>query len=299
MSVQAARRVEFPSGQDRCEGDLWLPESGERAPLVILGHGLGATRAMGLAAYAERFTQAGLAALTFDYRNFGGSGGEPRGLISIPRQLEDWTAAVAFARTLHDDVDTGRVAVWGTSFGGGHVLALAARDHSLAAVVAQCPFTDGLASSLTLGPLSTLRVTAAAIGDQMGALLGRGPVRVPAAGPRGAAALMTAPDALPGYERLRALDASEQPHLAARVALRIGTYRPGRHLAEIASPTLICVCDPDTVAPNRTTLRHVRRGANSRITARTYPYGHFDIYAGEPFERVVADQTEFLLAALS
>jgi hypothetical protein len=25
-----------------------------------------------------------------------------------------------------------------------------------------------------------------------------------------------------------------------------------------------------------------------------YPNGHFDIYVGEPFERVVADQVEFL-----
>jgi hypothetical protein len=27
---------------------------------------------------------------------------------------------------------------------------------------------------------------------------------------------------------------------------------------------------------------------------RLYPYGHFDIYLGEAFERVVSDQLEFL-----
>jgi dipeptidyl aminopeptidase/acylaminoacyl peptidase len=199
MAVSDPRPVQFRSGASSCAGDLRLPDGrgGERVPIVVLGHGLGATRAMGLAAYAERFTDAGFATLTFDYRHFGDSGGEPRQLISIPRQLEDWAAAIAFARTL-PEVDPGRVAAWGTSFGGGHVLELAARDHSLGAVVAQCPFTDGLASALTLGPRSTARVTAAAIADQLGAWLGRPPVRVATAGPGGGAALMTAPDALPG-----------------------------------------------------------------------------------------------------
>jgi uncharacterized protein len=31
---------------------------------------------------------------------------------------------------------------------------------------------------------------------------------------------------------------------------------------------------------------------------RVYPYGHFDIYSGAPFERVVADQVEFLSRVL-
>jgi pimeloyl-ACP methyl ester carboxylesterase len=84
----------------------------------------------------------------------------------------------------------------------------------------------------------------------------------------------------------------------ARIALAILAYRPGRRLGRITTPTLVCVCDPDTVAPNQATERHIRRAANPRITARTYPCGHFDIYLGEPFERAVADQVEFLRAAL-
>lgn len=300
MSVATPRQVRFTSAGERCEGDLWLPAAttGERPPLVILGHGLGATRAMGLAAYAERFCAAGLAVLAFDYRHFGGSAGEPRGLIAIPRQLADWGAAIAFARTL-DDIDHERVAIWGTSFGGGHVLSVAAHTRSVAAVVAQCPFTDGLASARTLGLRCTLKVGVAAVADRLGALTGRDPVRVPAAGPAGGAALMTAPDALPGYERLMVLDPAQQPAIAARIALDIGLYRPGAHLEEITVPTLICVAEPDTVAPHLTTLRHVERAGNPHITARTYPYGHFDLYFGEAFERVVADQVGFLRTALA
>ncbi|MBO9534172.1 MAG: alpha/beta hydrolase [Solirubrobacteraceae bacterium] len=296
MTASGPTTITFPSGDAECVGDLWLPAGTspeQPLPIVILGHGLGATRGMGLGRYAERFAQAGIAALAFDYRHFGDSGGEPRQLLSIPRQREDWQSAIAWARS-HAAIDPGRVAIWGSSFGGGHVLWVAARDHSLAAVIAQCPFTDGLASSMTLGPKSTVKVTSAAIADQLGALLGRPPRTVALAGPAGSAALMTAPDALPGYERLNEEGGDATGEVAARIALTLSLDRPGRGAGRIESPTLAIVCEPDTVAPDRATLRHLQRAANPAIEVRQVPWGHFDIYFGEPFEQLVAEQTHFL-----
>src|SRR5437868_2434625 len=121
----ARRDVAFNSSGDECRAWLFLPDA-ERTPLVILGHGLGATREYGLEPYARRFADAGIAALVFTYRHFGDSGGEPRQLLDIERQLDDWAAALAYARNL-DGIDTARIALWGTSFGGGHVLVAAAR----------------------------------------------------------------------------------------------------------------------------------------------------------------------------
>ena len=60
---------------------LYHPEGATGA--VVLGHGLSAVRDQRLPAYAERFAEAGLAALLFDYRHFGASGGEPRQLVDI------------------------------------------------------------------------------------------------------------------------------------------------------------------------------------------------------------------------
>lgn len=288
--------ISFESGRDHCAGDLWLPAGASAAhpvPIVILGHGLGATRSMGLARYAERFQAAGIAALTFDYRHFGDSGGEPRQLLSIPRQREDWQSAIAWARS-HEAVDPARVAVWGSSFGGGHALWLAAHDHALAAAVAQCPFTDGLASSLTLGPVSTAKVTALALADAAGALVGRPPRTVALAGPRRSAALMTAPDALPGYERLNAEGGGRTGKVAARIALTLGLDRPGRLAGRITSPTLVIVCEPDSVAPDATTLRHLQRAGNPAVEVMQVPYGHFDIYYDAPFEELVEAQVRFL-----
>ncbi|MDL2424944.1 CocE/NonD family hydrolase, partial [Pseudomonas sp. BAgro211] len=87
----------------------------------------------------------GYACLVFDYRHFGDSEGMPRQLLDVKKQLQDWKAAVAFVRT-QKEVNGRRVILWGTSFSGGHVLSTAAEDMQVAAVVSQCPFTDGVAS---------------------------------------------------------------------------------------------------------------------------------------------------------
>ncbi|BCI92044.1 hypothetical protein NIIDMKKI_72500 [Mycobacterium kansasii] len=87
-------------------------------------------------------------------------------------ELADWRAAVTYARTL-DGIDHSRIALWGTSFGGGHVIATAARMPGIAAAVAQCPFTDGIASVRAINPGTVARLTALAIRDVVGALAGR------------------------------------------------------------------------------------------------------------------------------
>src|SRR5919201_735763 len=127
---EGRRDVAFESGGERCAAWLYRPrrdEAGGPVPCVVLAHGWSGIREQRLDAYAERFAAAGMAALVFDYRHFGASGGEPRQLLDIGRQLEDWAAAVAFARGL-EGVDRARVALWGTSFGAGHVICLAADD---------------------------------------------------------------------------------------------------------------------------------------------------------------------------
>jgi dienelactone hydrolase len=158
-----------------------------------MAHGLGAVRTMRLDAYADRFSAAGYARLVFDYRNFGDSGGRPRQLLDIKMQLADWAAAVDYARTL-EGIDYDRIGLWGTSFGGGHVIASAARLPDIRAVAAQCPFTNGLASARTLNPMIFARIGVLAARDLVAARLGRPPVLVAAAGKPGEVALMNAPD---------------------------------------------------------------------------------------------------------
>src|SRR6516162_6357646 len=97
--------VTFNSQGSHCAAWLYRPASTGPYPCVILAGGFGAIREMHLPAYAERFVQAGMAALVFDYRHFGASPGEPRQRLDIKQQLADWTAAISYARTL-DDIDS-------------------------------------------------------------------------------------------------------------------------------------------------------------------------------------------------
>ena len=286
--------VAFPSDGDHCRAWLFMPDA-VRPPLVILGHGLGATRELGLEPYARRFADAGIAALVFTYRHFGDSDGQPRQLLDIERQLGDWAAALAYARSL-DAIDGERIALWGTSFGGGHVIEAAARDGAVAAVVSQCPFTDGLAATRAASPRSLVRALAPALRDELARIRRRPPVLVPLVGPPGSTALMTSPDSEAGYHALIPPGVKFEGGVSARFINRVGLYRPGRSASKVTSPILFCVCDKDAVAPAETALRYAATAPRGEV--RRYPVGHFDIYLGEPFEHAVADQTEFLVRHL-
>jgi pimeloyl-ACP methyl ester carboxylesterase len=257
----------------------------------VMAHGLGAVRTMRLDAYAERFCEAGYACLVFDYRNFGDSEGAPRQLLDIRMQLQDWTVAVAYARTL-PGIDPNRIGLWGTSFGGGHVIATAARLPGIAAVVSQCPFTDSIASLGAMSPLISARISALAVRDLIGARFGRPPVMVQTAGRPGEVALMHAPDAYPGFLGLVPDGVEMRNEVAARIGLKLLPYRPGRLAAKVPCPILFCVCETDTVAPSGPTRRYAAAAPCGEI--KLYPEGHFAIYVGDAFERVLADQLEFL-----
>jgi dienelactone hydrolase len=283
--------VSFTSGDATCSAWLYLPTGVTSPPVVILGHGLGATREMRLDAFAERFAEAGIAAFAFTYRHFGDSGGQPRQLLSIKRQLADWDAAIAHIKG-RADVDGQRLAVWGSSFGGGHAITVASRHPELLAAVSQCPFTDGLASARVLGPRASLKLLPFVARDLAAKARGADPVTLPLAGPPGSLALMNAPDALPGYQALIPPGTDFVNAAAARVVPTITAYRPGRAARKVAMPILFCVSNHDTVTPPQQTLRYARTAPRGEI--KTYDAGHFAFYLGEPFEELVTDQIEFL-----
>ena len=148
----------------QCAVALYRPDHATRnVPCVVMGHGLSLNRRDGIPAYAARFAAAGLAAFAFDYRFWGDSDGTPPRRFSVPRQLEDWRAAIEAARAL-DGVDPTRIAVWGMSLGGGHALRMAESDHRIAAVIALVPVADGLPLALAPAPPSVvIRMTGRAV----------------------------------------------------------------------------------------------------------------------------------------
>lgn len=286
--------ITFPAGDGVCAAWLYRPNRADRAaeqPIIVMAHGLGCIKEMRLDAFAERFRAAGYACLVFDYRHFGASSGEPRQLLDIGRQLEDWTAAVAYARTIKG-VDANRVVVWGTSFGGGHAIITAARDHQIAAAIVQCPFTNGVASTRAIPALTTAKLTALALRDQVGALIGAEPVRVATYGPPGSTALMSAPDAEPGIRAITPDGMQVPKDVPARFALQIVRHFPGRYARHVKCPILFVICETDTVAPAGPSQRYAAQAPRGEV--KLTAAGHFAIYVGDDFERNITDQLDFL-----
>ncbi len=305
--------MRFDSRGTSIEAWLFLPRApaadGRTPPLVLMAHGLGGQKDFGLSSYAARFAEAGLAVLAFDYRNFGGSDGEPRNLVSPARHLEDWAEVAAWARSgapeLAGRADAGRLALWGTSLAGGHVLvAAAALDGAVAAVVAQAPHLSGAAAArgtlAQLGPMRAAHLLFLGLADCARGALGLPPLCVPLVGAVGALALMR----LPPSEQAKYY-AKHPPARAggwrnavpARAGGEIARYSPLSYVARVAAPVLFVAGTRDALCPAALVRAAARAAPRGRYLERDA--GHFDVYSGALFEDLVGEQVRFLKEALA
>jgi cephalosporin-C deacetylase-like acetyl esterase len=297
-ALAAAREdISFRSGGQRIAGWLYRPATPHPKPwpCVVLGHGFAAVKEARLDAFAERVAAAGLACVAFDYRHFGASEGEPRQLIDLRRQRQDWRAALAFARAL-PEVDASRVAVWGTSLGGGLALEQAAGDRTIAAAVLHLPLVDALATGLSEGVVHDARLAWAAVRDIGRMLTRRPPLLVPAVGPRGSVAFMDTPGSEPGYLAITRDAPAWRNAVAARVFLQLAFFRPVRLAPKLTCPALFVIGERDVVTPPGATHRAARRAPAARVY--TLPVGHFDAYLGDAFDETAAVEAAFLARSL-
>jgi hypothetical protein len=150
------RPVSFFSARLRLDGDLYLPEDvppGARLPAVIPCSGYSGLKDIHPARFARALVPHGYACLAFDYRGFGASEGE-RGRLVPQEQVEDVRAAVSFLASV-PEVDGDRIALLGWALGGGVVIAEAADDARVRAVVACNPIGDGERSTREMHTVET------------------------------------------------------------------------------------------------------------------------------------------------
>jgi uncharacterized protein len=277
-TTHARKKVVFTSGNSHCAAWHY---PGNNGGCVIMAAGLGVIKEPGTDRFAKRFHQAGYSVLAFDYRHLGESSGTPRQLLRIPEQLADWQAAISFAATL-PGVHPDKLAIWGFSVSGGHVFTVAARNPQLAAAIAHSPLADGLHAMRNAlrytTPWALTRLAGRAAADILGGLLGRDPLLVPLAGPRGTIAALTTPDSLNGAQALNPANRYPQwqQSIAARSAIRVGCYRPARFASRIQCPLLVLAYDQDGVSPPGPAIcaaGKARRGQLARL-----PGGHYQAF---------------------
>jgi alpha-beta hydrolase superfamily lysophospholipase len=293
--------VSFSSGKVGLRGYLYLPEAAHDRPVpcVVLCHGFSGTMDR-LTVHAERFAAAGVAALLFDYRNFGESGGEPRQLVEIAGQQEDIRAAVAFVRS-RAEIDPDRVALWGNSLGGGHVVAVAADDPRIAAVVAQNPYNGFPKRRDTPSPLSSqVKLTAAIFWDAIKGVLRLRPYYIPMVGGPGELAVGASEDAKQMEEFLTGGDLNTlwKNEVAPRALLEMARFKPSTYAPRVQAPLLVSASADDRLA----TVDSVRPLADlaPRGELRVFPGTHFDAYLTPALrDQALAGQTAFLQQQLA
>ena len=198
MDTPACRQdVTFSVDGVTISGWLYLPENIEKpVPCIVLNQGFCGTKDMLLEKYAMRFVEAGFAALSFDYRHFGDSEGEPRQFYSVPEQLEDIKAAVKFVRT-RSEIDPEKIVIWGTSSSGNFGIITAAGDKKIAGVIGQSPSldpeTEGKMIVKREGIGWLIKLIIHAQRDKGRSRFGLSPHTFPAVGKPGTTAMLTAP----------------------------------------------------------------------------------------------------------
>src|SRR5690242_8326096 len=124
-------RVTFEVDGTTVVGLLHCPELAPRAALVLTGP-LTSVKEQASGAYARAMASRGFAALAFDHRTFGESGGEPRQYESPPRKVADIRAAADFLGR-HGSTRSLPLAAVGICAGGGYMAAAVASDPRLRA----------------------------------------------------------------------------------------------------------------------------------------------------------------------
>lgn len=284
--------IEFISQGTRCRGDLYLPIGINNPSLVIMAHGFGAERKFCLPKFAEHFANNNLAVMLFDYRCFGESDGMPKNYIDPYRHLEDWQAALDYARSSLPNINNRKIGLWGSSFSGGHVLVTAAKNPSVSAVVSQVPYVDAKATFGSLGLGYLLKATFHGLIDLLCMWTGRNPHYIKIYGHPSEFAALNTIDAAEGYQSIIPKDSTWVNHCPARVLLIATNYSPAKFAPEVPCPTLVMAAEKDTLIPIAAVEKTAQKMPRSQFIK--YPYGHFDIYQGKDFEEAVRTQFEFL-----
>jgi uncharacterized protein len=146
--VSDRESIRFFSDGQRLDGELWLPRSSACSGVVISCSGYAGLRGLQPARFARALVPHGYACLIFDYRGFGFSDGE-RGRLFPDEQVEDIRAAVDYLCS-RDDTAESPVVLLGWGLGGALVIAEAAHDSRVAAVVALNAIADGYRTTRAL-----------------------------------------------------------------------------------------------------------------------------------------------------
>lgn len=273
-----------------CAATLHLPpDATGPLPAVLMVHGWGGGQEVLTPVYCQHFVAAGFAVMEFDYPSWGSSAGWPRQDINPWRRVRAASAALAHLRQLQQ-VDRHRVILWGSSFGGGHVVELVAEHPELYGAMIQVPMLDGMLAVRAVPLLRLVRFMLLGLWDWLKP--GRA-VHIPTVSRPGEFGSMDRDEAFHALElAVQATGWRYDNRVTARSALMIALYRPLRRLRDVHVPMLVIGADNDSVAPFAG--RALRDSGNPNLRVHNFPGHHFSPYFEPMFSDVIRLQLDFL-----
>lgn len=280
----------------KCGGNLYLPAGIKKPPVVIMAHGFGAEMTFGLPLYAEKFAKNGVAVLTFDYRFFGISEGEPRHMVSTESQLRDWEASIDFVRGINE-VDGNRICIWGCSLSGGHVIVTAARNSYVKAFISHVPFMDSIAFMNKSGFGQIMKVNAAAMKDIFNSMLGRPQYNIAIVGRSDEFAILNTPECYDGYMSMVPENSNWINGFPARSVLKFSWYRPIKYIPELKCKGQVVFAEYDSLSD--ADMIEKAFADKPDIQSLKFNCGHFNLFEGEYFKKASEEEIRFLKSVFS
>jgi cephalosporin-C deacetylase-like acetyl esterase len=250
---------------------------------LVLCQGFAGTKELLLPAYAEKFAENGYAALTFDYRGFGGSEGEPGRLV--PKlQIEDIKNAISFLSSL-DEVNAGRIGLWGTSYGSANAIVVAGEDKQVKCLCIQLAFGDGercITANMTLEDAIKFKETLVKLHEKK-ELTGR-EMMVPIS------KILSDEQSKKFFQEY----SDEFPALKTKIPfltiLETLNYKPENYLKNARVPILIIGAEKDLVNPISETYSLYNLSSEPKELMIINSATHFDLYEGAYLEQAVNKQ---------
>lgn len=321
----ASGTFQFHGGWDgttKLVGKYYLPtqhphsDEGSLPPAIIMAHGLGLMQDCSLDKFIDTFRSEGIAVFTFDYATFGHSDGLPRHEVHPKTHISDVNAALEAVRIQFTDmVDTQRLALWGTSLAGGHVLSSALSPgitkKEVRAVVVQVPHIasgiEGILGTVISDPITYLPALGMILAGYIKSILLKVAYNqnwyFPLHGKPGSTAAMQNPGDDEGYGDLCASSIAEETGMWRNAYTimsvpHILLYRPmslisQRKNIENQPSVLLVAAELDTLCPARYVTEASKRIHGSELFLLEGA-GHFDVYKGEHLQKALDKEVPFL-----
>lgn len=269
-------KVAYLSEGMRITALQYIPERENKCPAIIMAHGFGLTKEAYIDKFAEKFAENGFVVILFDYRNLGGSEGLPRQEVNPFMQIDDYKNSITYAQTLNQ-VDHGKIGIWGTSFSGGHAIVVAATDKRVQCVVSQVPTISGFQSGIRRIPAERMPVFYEHINqDRLNRLQGKYPAMRELAG--GSDPIYPTSDALEYYSGAFKLSTTFRNEVTLRSIEYSQMYEPGIYVKRISpTPILFIIALNDVVTPTDLCLNAYEEALQPKELV-TVPDGHFSPY---------------------